>query len=164
MGPFPLSPREDGSPLTHPNQEVLETSAPPKDLQCPRSLVSLSSSSQKPFLIFLSRFTASLHCIYLAVPHASSLHLSPQCQGTETPKTLPSVHPGAHTGQPQGSLRVKSPWISLNQVLQGPSPHVQSGILSWEAAFGLGLEGCRMGTGSEKRLWNGEGLRSGKTG
>lgn len=25
----PLSPREDESPLTHPNQEVLETSAPP---------------------------------------------------------------------------------------------------------------------------------------
>lgn len=73
--PSPLSPREDGSPLTHPNQEVLETSAPPKDLQCPRSLFSLSSSSQKPFLIFLSKFTASLHCIYLAVPHASSLHL-----------------------------------------------------------------------------------------
>lgn len=31
----PLSPREDGSSLTHPNQEVLETSAPPKALQCP---------------------------------------------------------------------------------------------------------------------------------
>lgn len=26
----PLSPREDGSPFTHPNQEVLETSAPSK--------------------------------------------------------------------------------------------------------------------------------------
>lgn len=29
-----LLPREDGSPLTHPNQEVLKTSAPPKALQC----------------------------------------------------------------------------------------------------------------------------------
>lgn len=56
--PSQLSPRKDGSPLIHPNQEVLETSAPPKDLQCPRSLFSLSSP-QKPFVISLW-----IHCLF----------------------------------------------------------------------------------------------------
>lgn len=104
----PLSPREDGSPLTHPNQEVLETSAPPKDLQCPRSLFSLSPS-QKTFLIFLSGFIAPLHCSSLAIPYVVSLHLlSARAQG---PPGLCNLCPmGTHRpalGKPQNEISIK---------------------------------------------------------
>lgn len=93
--PSQLSPRKDGSPLIHPNQEVLETSAPPKDLQCPRSLFSLSSP-QKPFLISLW-----IHCLFALLITSIPTHIlsaSPQCQGPETPglcHLCPLGHPQA---------------------------------------------------------------------
>lgn len=38
-------------------------------------------------------------------------------------------------------------------------------MLSWEAAFGLGLEGCSMGSEIwEECVWSGKGIRSGEIG
>lgn len=108
----PLSPREDGPPFTHPNQEVLETSAPPKDLQCPGSLFFLSPSSQKTFLLFLSGFTASLHCSSLAIPHIFCLHLL--SARTQRPPGLCNLCSlGTHRlGKPQNEICLKWPELS----------------------------------------------------
>lgn len=51
---------------------------------------------------------------------------------------------GAPTGQPQNEISLEWPEPSA----PGALPLGRSGMLSWEAVFGLVLKGCRMGTES----------------
>ena len=68
--PFPRRQGKMDLPLTHPKQ-VLETSAPPKGLQCPQALFSLSPSSQKTFLIFPVR----IHCLFALLITSNPTHI-----------------------------------------------------------------------------------------
>lgn len=72
----------------------------------------------------LPDFPVRIHCLFALLITSIPTRIpsaSPQCQA-KRPQDSAICATGASTGQLRGNLRVKSPWSSLSQMLQDPSP------------------------------------------